>query len=43
MRMKCAECDCVVEKDRRIVVCAADGCCCVDVPVAPDATRASDR
>ena len=38
MRMRCADCDCVVEAGVRVVVCA-DDCCCSGVPTAPESVH----
>jgi len=32
MQMGCAECGCIIESGRRVVVCT-DNCCCQDIPV----------
>jgi hypothetical protein len=35
MRMKCADCECVVDRGLRLVACS-DDCCCSDLPMAAD-------
>ncbi len=33
MHMGCAECDCVIENEQRVIACEGD-CCCAHLPRA---------
>jgi len=39
MKIACAECGCVVDAGIRVNVCTDSGCCCAELPTAPEPER----